>query len=56
MNVDKVSISSQFKLLMKILDVLFFQIVPVDRLIKGKFQDNFEFLQVRIGNLMQGSQ
>lgn len=23
----------------------FFQIVPVDRLIKGRFQDNFEFLQ-----------
>lgn len=25
---------------------LCFQIVPVDKLIKGKFQDNFEFLQV----------
>jgi hypothetical protein len=24
------------------------KIVPVDRLVKGKFQDNFEFLQVRI--------
>lgn len=24
-----------------------FQIVPVDKLIKGKFQDNFEFLQVK---------
>jgi hypothetical protein len=23
----------------------FFQIVPIDRLIKGRFQDNFEFLQ-----------
>lgn len=22
-----------------------FQIVPIDRLVKGKFQDNFEFLQ-----------
>jgi RP/EB family microtubule-associated protein len=24
---------------------LLFQIVPIDRLIKGRFQDNFEFLQ-----------
>lgn len=24
---------------------LFFQIVPIDRLVKGRFQDNFEFLQ-----------
>jgi RP/EB family microtubule-associated protein len=23
----------------------FFQIVPVDKLVKGRFQDNFEFLQ-----------
>ena len=23
----------------------FFQIVPVDRLVKGRFQDNFEFVQ-----------
>ena len=26
-------------------DHLFFQIVPVDKLIKGRFQDNFEFIQ-----------
>lgn len=25
--------------------MLIFQLVPVDRLIKGRFQDNFEFLQ-----------
>ena len=25
--------------------ILFFQIVPVDKLVKGRFQDNFEFLQ-----------
>ena len=24
---------------------MFFQIVPVDKLIKGRFQDNFEFIQ-----------
>ena len=24
------------------------KIVPVDRLVKGKFQDNFEFLQVEL--------
>ena len=24
---------------------IFFQIIPVDRLVKGRFQDNFEFLQ-----------
>lgn len=24
---------------------MFFQLIPVDRLIKGRFQDNFEFLQ-----------
>lgn len=24
---------------------LYFQIIPVERLVKGKFQDNFEFLQ-----------
>ena len=24
---------------------LFFQIIPVDRLVKGRFQDNFEFIQ-----------
>lgn len=23
----------------------FFQIIPVDKLVKGKFQDNFEFVQ-----------
>ncbi|KYM82023.1 Microtubule-associated protein RP/EB family member 1 [Atta colombica] len=25
--------------------ILFYQIVPIDRLVKGRFQDNFEFLQ-----------
>lgn len=29
----------------RMLFFIFFQIVPVDRLIKGRFQDNFEFLQ-----------
>ena len=27
------------------------KIVPVDRLVKGKFQDNFEFLQVELDDL-----
>ena len=27
------------------------KIVPVDRLVKGKFQDNFEFLQVELNDL-----
>lgn len=31
---------------------ILFQIVPVDKLIKGKFQDNFEFLQVVGGNFL----
>lgn len=25
--------------------VVYFQIVPIDKLVKGRFQDNFEFLQ-----------
>ena len=29
------------------------KIVPVDRLVKGKFQDNFEFLQVVLKHLLQ---
>lgn len=29
----------------KFLKALYFQVIPVDKLIKGKFQDNFEFLQ-----------
>ena len=27
------------------------KIVPVDRLVEGKFQDNFEFLQVELDDL-----
>ena len=31
------------------------KIVPVDRLVKGKFQDNFEFLQVDFETLVTSS-
>lgn len=31
--------------LQKFLLCLCFQIIPVDKLVKGKFQDNFEFVQ-----------
>ena len=31
------------------------KIVPVDRLVKGKFQDNFEFLQVEFETLVTSS-
>jgi len=31
--------------LLKIIFELYLQVIPVDRLIKARFQDNFEFLQ-----------
>lgn len=30
---------------LKIIVLILFQIIPIDKLVKGRFQDNFEFLQ-----------
>ncbi|EDW31407.1 GL11119 [Drosophila persimilis] len=40
----RIACSNEF-LLVLVIDYLFIQIIPIDKLIKGRFQDNFEFLQ-----------
>lgn len=45
MNVEKVSVTLNYKLIIGKNVKFVLQIIPVDKLIKGRFQDNFEFLQ-----------
>lgn len=44
MNVNTFTLSRNLLLWTKECDI-FLQIIPVDKLVKGKFQDNFEFAQ-----------